>query len=458
MNIKRFHYTEIFLLALYKFILDFYFLPNYFSTYGYLIFFTDTKYEFSSVKWIISVVVLGIFFILTYRIYPNENGITFYFIRIIYLFAVIPTLSIYAFMDNIDTIYVIYPVIFYTILILLMKYSSSRIKEKNEIFKIPKILNCDVILLISCGIIAVAIWLYMGTPIITTFDDTLEQRLTLRAEAMPKLMGYMHAFLGGVVFPYLFAKFSDDKKYFFAAISLLLGYLTFCINGMKTWVFVYALYFFVVIVKKIDKTKIEYSCLYTEGIFIGIVLVCCLIYTFSNSSIFLGQLGRVLIVPPAIGYKSVDFFQNNELLYLRESIFRFFAESPYVNGSDFYIFYGADSTISSARSNCGLWGDAYKNFGIIGLVIYPFLYNKIFNIVLFNGRRLTETLNNYIALIIFWNAINMSFFTWLLSGGVIVLILLEKIESGNLNYYREIKQINSNLNDNKILIENEERD
>lgn len=426
---RHFYSIEILLMILYKFIFDFFVLPIYLSAYGYMFFYQNAEFTFSIGKYFLSTIAFCWMLVFLFKMHKKEEQTYLFLIRVILLITVIPSLSVYAFMSNTNYIFIIYPLIFFTGLFFLLKIDSSK-KKNIEIIKLPKFNNIDIIMLAICGGIAVIIWLMMDMPIVTTFDDAVEQRLALRAEEMPKLLSYIHTFLGGVVFPYLFAKFIEKKKYMLALLSLVFGYMAFSVNGMKTWIFLYLLFFLILILTKVDKGNFELRCIYTELACIAIAVASILIYKILDVPTFLGQFGRMFIVPPTIGYKSVDFFSQNELLYLRESFLRFFSDSPYPNGSDFYIFYGNNATITSGRSNCGLWSDAFRNFGMLGILIYPFFYEKIFHIVIRNGEKLTETMKNFILLLIFWNAINLSYFTWLLTGGVIVMIMLEKIDSG----------------------------
>lgn len=439
-NVRYFQYIELLLLLTYKIVLEFYFMPRYFKAYGYMFFFEGSVYIFSFEKYIISIVLFGIMLCFTLKIKSNEFETYSFLIRILLLIVIIPTLSVYAFISSINLFDMVIPFIFYLLLFVLIKKDSFKDIHTVEYIKIPKIRNVDIILLIVCGGISVIIWLLMGRPMVTTFDAAVEQRIALRADAMPRIMGYMHTFLGGVVFPYLFAKFIENKKYALAFLGLVFGYMMFSINGMKTWILLYVLFLLIAFVRKIDKECIQLRCMYIELACIGILLICGIMYNYFHIPTFLAQFGRMIIVPPTIGYRSSAFFSENELLYLRESIMRNLFVSPYPNGSDYFIFYGLDSTISSGRANCGLWGDAYKNFGILGVIIYPFLYEKVYHLVIENGRKLSETMRSFILLIVIWSTINLSFFTSLLTGGIIVLIVLEKMEKWKNVRFPDINQ------------------
>ena len=146
----------------------------------------------------------------------------------------------------------------------------------------------------------------------------------------------------------------------------------------------------------------------------------------------LSQFGRVFCIPSGIGFKSINFFRqpDNPYLFLRESILRNIFESPYPGGSDFYINYGSEITISSGRANNGLWGDAFRNFGIAGILIYPFFISRVLASI---ARSVKHKRFRFQIIVIFqaiWNAVNVSFFTWLVTGGIIVLLILRDFFSG----------------------------
>ena len=174
---------------------------------------------------------------------------------------------------------------------------------------------------------------------------------------------------------------------------------------------------------------------YISYLFIISITVLCLLSVFVydqyKSVDLLSQTGRVLIIPNNIGFKSIDFFEKNELLYLRESILRYVFPTPYSGGSDFYINYGSRHTLTSSRANNGLWGDAFRNFGFLGMLIYPFMIAKIINIVETNARNQDMHLKIFVVFLMIWGSVNVSFFTWLITGGVVVIVLLQKIYKKN---------------------------
>ncbi len=296
---------------------------------------------------------------------------------------------------------------------------------------LPYIKNVDIYLLLASGIVALFIWSIAGFPVALNFDVAYERRMTLRMEALPSALNYLFMFIGGTVFPYLFAKGLSRRKYALAIMSLALGIIMYFVNGMKTWLLLYPLAVGIMLINRLSKgsnNKLDYL---IDGLFLLLPILCVLVYEVTGVYDFMSQLARVTVIPNNIGFKSIDFFKNNELLYLRESILRSLFRSPYEGGSDFYINYGANSTLTSSRANNGLWGDAFRNFGLLGTMIYPFFIGYVFHVVEVNCKEERAGLRLFILFLILWSAINTSFFTWLLTGGVIIIVIMAKIDSTN---------------------------
>ena len=154
------------------------------------------------------------------------------------------------------------------------------------------------------------------------------------------------------------------------------------------------------------------------------LIICVAFYVKAGIVDFLSQFGRIFCIPNGIGFRSITFFKKNEVLVLRESILRHIFETPYPGGSDFFIDYGANRTLTSARSNNGLWGDAYRNFGLLGIVIYPILIGKMLDVIRISLNRLNLKFQIFVMFLMVWNSVNISFFTWLVTGGVIIVYLL----------------------------------
>lgn len=427
---KRIWILEIVILTFYKLLLEFYFLPLYFKVYGYL---TDTL-TFNQDKWIISNLIYLVFVVLLINRKKVYNDLYLYIIRFLYVLFVIPSLSVYVLRYTSTAYDVLVPSIYFLLTIILLKNCSYHNDERPaEIIKMPDIRYIDVIALFASVVIACFIWSYVGNPVIWDLDDTTEQRMALRASALPTILNYVFMVLGGTIFPYFFGRFLDSKDYFKSILAFAGGVLLFFTNGMKAWLFYYFLTIGIFILFKMGRGSTYKVLIMFEAMFMLLPILSGMVYSIWGNSTAISLFARITTIPANIGYKSITFFSNpdNPYLYLRESILRFFFDSPYAGGSDFYISYGANRVLESSRANNGLWGDAFRNFGIIGSFIYPIAFVKCLNIIVNNGKEQTNRLMVIVLFSLLYRAGDTSFFTWLLTGGTIILTLILKIYKSN---------------------------
>ncbi len=408
-----------FLLIVYKSLLDFMFLPMYYTVFSYM---TGATYIFSLEKFSISGVLFVVLIVSSLNIFKHPDIFTVIAV-ILHCVCIVPMLSVYAFVSYVTVDEIIYPAIFWIILLTFFSLKKNYHGASMRL-EIPFLKSASAVILVMSCFGTVICWAWAGFPILLSLADSRSQRIALRANSMPTLLSYVFVALGGVIFPYLFARFLNSKKILYAIIAFVCGFLLFSINGMKTWLF---LYLFVIALYVICRIKHDDA----KGVGYLIIIALCIVQIFcvemylkAEKVDFLSQFGRVFCIPNGIGFRSITFFKDNELLYLRESILRHLFETPYQGGSDFYIEYGAKSTVTSSRSNNGLWGDAFRNFGLVGMFVYPLLIGKSIDIVKHQTDGLSFKFQIFILFLIIWNSVNVSFFTWLLTGGVILVYLL----------------------------------
>lgn len=424
-------FSITFLLIIYKNSLDFILLPTYYKVFSYL---SGSNYKYDFNKFLISYVAFVVIIILIFKLFSKKEELFLVFL-ITCCISIIPMLSIYAFIDYVTISSIIFPLLFWSILVI----SFYFFEKSNREISFPAIKNISKVLLIFSTLGTFFCWIWSGCPLLLDLSHSTTQRIELRINPMPQLMGYLFVILGGVIIPYLFAKFFNRKRYLYACFYFMMGFLLFSINGMKTWLFLYI--FVIGIYKIIDFYKNDFKKIGYSIVILFILLTIFISYTYTKFGIvdFLSQIGRVTCIPNGIGFRSINFFKDNELLYLRESILRYFFETPYIGGSDFYIDNGINRTINSARSNNGLWGDAFRNFGMIGVILYPILISYFLKIIYTSLRYNDLKFKTFVMFLVIWNSINVSFFTWILTGGVIIIFILNnsfKKEDLKFNLYK----------------------
>ncbi|QLY79104.1 O-antigen polymerase [Clostridium intestinale] len=409
----------ILLIILYKLSLEVLYAGNLCKIYNYLGVILDYNAYKMSISWII-------FFLLIIVILGFEKD-KFWFtvMQILFIFVIIPSLSLYG-LKNIPTIHFMYNIVFWLIFVIYGKFFSNiRFTKKTKDTIGKSNVNINLIFglfAISMITVLIASYLYGDFRVMIDFNDIYKYRLELREINMPVYFRYMLPFIGTIFLPICMMEFLERKKYVFLGLTLLIGLMLFSINGMKTWLLVYALVF--VIYKITSKKYNSYSI--TNWILMGFIILSIVGYIISmyfNNNIISGSIHRMTILVQEISYYFIDFFYDKDPLLLRGSILRHILSYPYSMSVEFQIG-GLYMGNFASRANNGLLGDAYANFKILGILIYPFMYSLIFKILQSILRNYNYKTNYFITFILIWNSMNSSFFTWLLTGGVIVVCLI----------------------------------
>ncbi len=427
--------TELILLLLYKTLFEFLVIPSYFSIWAYML--GDMSVHYDIKKSIISYVLVVCLY-LVYTFYSSHDAIYDFTYKMLLYFSVIPSVAMYSVVDTIHFNQLIYPLIYFFVLTFLINKVSVKNIKSSIVFKKIRFLNLGILLF--SFVFSVALWTYLGFPITFSLSDTFDQRITMRTVALPSIINYLYLMLGNVVIPYFFAKSLMNRNRIRAVLSLITGLLLFFSNGMKTWLLLYFIGIGLFVFYRMFSGNYRKIIIALEISFCAIIALSVIALVAGHNNFLLGQLGRVLIIPSTIGYQSVNFFTqpDHELLFLRESILKLFFESPYQGGSDFYINYGTNTTITSARANNGLWGDAFRNFGFVGMLIYPFLLMFILKVVINSMDKQRDSVKLFVILLLVWSGINTSFFTWLITGGMVFLILILKTEDTSVSEQKQL--------------------
>ena len=131
-----------------------------------------------------------------------------------------------------------------------------------------------------------------------------------------------------------------------------------------------------------------------------------------------------MILPGEINYYYLDYFRDKELLFLRESILKNFFESPYSPWSPVQISKQFMKAAYYHNATNGLIGDYYSNFGLTGLFIYPLLISFCFYTLRYFLRGFNVLICVVISFILMWMLVNTSFFTWLMTGGYLIYLVI----------------------------------
>jgi len=278
-------------------------------------------------------------------------------------------LTIYAFMDE-SRIFTYADTLFWKLVFLLLQTPSISLPS----FKQKKIFLFS--LLFFFGIIVFfMIYKYLGI----SFNIDLIKVYDIRSQFAKKnifLSGYLFTWQGYILNPVFFAHFIRRKKLIHATLILVFQVLLFSVTGMKT--FLFAIPFILALMWIITrKSPLVYTAIGLTAIILLGMLSYVLIDDIYVSSIL---TRRIFLVPAQISFLYYDFFSHHDYVFLSHSIFRFFLDYPYhlyppnLIGETYF-------NSPTMHSNTGVVGDAYFNFGFVGLAIWGILLAIVLKLV-----------------------------------------------------------------------------
>ena len=265
---------HVLLLIIYKLLLDFVFLKVYYGVYAYMI---NGTYEWNLIKYLISVVFFGIFLLLTHVSPTEESAIQRVVITLFMVICIVPMLSVYAFLSYVTVFSIFCPVIFWILMILCITRSNWLARRTKRIV-IPPIKQASIGLLVICSVLGVLCWVWAGFPILLSISDSTAARIALRENSMPTLLGYIFVILGGVIFPYLFARYLDAKKRVYTVVAVGVGFLLYSVNGMKTWLFLYIFTVGIYFLCELLKGDVQKVCNSIVFIICFLLVICVSVY------------------------------------------------------------------------------------------------------------------------------------------------------------------------------------
>lgn len=364
----------------------------------------------------------------------KNNDIYTFISKLIFAMSTMSAISLYG-LKNIDTVAFIYCIIYHIAVLITIQTVGHKLSMHGANIRIDmtgnKRLITSVVLLII-AVLSVYYWYkYSGGNIISLVNIAEASQYRDNARGYQStLSGYIVGYIAKIILPLLIYEYYSRKNYFSLGVCAIIAVLMFSIAGARSYMYYYLLVFLVAF----TFTKFKNS----EDKVVSVILLSFIVMTlvsfplYKTGHDFLNfALYRANGLPSAISYYYYDFFSKNELLYLRESVLRIFTSSPYTVVSSRLIGYnyGIGGSYNNNMNN-GLWGDAYANFGLFGIAIYPLLIAMAFKLV--NSTKNVDLGKQYLMNLLVINALtNSSFFTWLLSGGVILVYLIFHVTVAN---------------------------
>jgi len=391
---------------LYKFILDlsYYFIIS--SVWSY------SKFELhvNGMKLFESYFLLVVIFIL---IPKSSKKLSNIMIWLLILLSYVPMLTLFALKDE-PRIFM-YAVTAFWLTVFLLSHTPSvdlTILDRSRVI---------IYTLFVCLSIFVFLMIYRYSGFSFNLDLTKVYEIRSKfSELKIPLAGYLFVWLGYIVNPLFFALFYIKRKWILVAFIVSLQLLLFSSTGNKT--FLFALVFVLALMWVMTrKYPLAYMAMGLVGIVSLGILSCWLVGDVWISSLF---TRRTLLDQPQQYFFYYDFFSKNGFTFLSQHhIFSLFLDYPYPLDPPHLIgkiYYGNPQS----NANTGIVGDAYMNFGFLGLVLWSILIGLILKIVDSCSKGVDLRIGVAAIAMPVFSLINSALLTNLLTHGLLLVLLL----------------------------------
>lgn len=320
---------------------------------------------------------------------PNKiEGITHLYWFLFTLLSAIPILIVYVFSgvaDNKDVLIYIYTI---EVLCVLGMYLASRFSISFPNFS----LNKRIFWIFIVAFIVVAygyLFMTLGIPkdIKSAFTDVYAVRLHYR-EVGGRFVDYFVQWMGNVVNPFVLTYCIYKKKYKLAPIPVFLEVILYMFTAYKSLflTLILAPFFGLILEKGINRSFIQKVIVAFTG-FALIDGAISMVRQFSLTNgkvlsvlghypsyytLYLPTIVRMFEWPSLIALEYYDFFWMYPKVKLSHSILGHFFSNVYKMEPSLYLgalYYGKPEM----RLNVTWYGDAYMNFGIIGMIIFAII-------------------------------------------------------------------------------------
>ena len=431
---KHIWYFLFFLLnVIYKVLLDLSFTLVISHRYAYISGGPDVNYRKCFFSW---VVFLVFFFLLRF---VKDRKIKFAS-DVLWITSIIPSFSIF-WVKNLETNVALLLVLYWFAFALGAIFISKLFAQR----RFPKKVSLKSPIITFLYAFAVFFTLYISYKyshfrLYIKMDSIYDARRET-ASQLSSLENYIFSWNYVVFLPLFLTHHLREKKYVLVLIDIVCFFLCFGIRGDKIVLLVLALCFFFFF---FGKTKLRSNVMPVLLILINAFIFFGIVTDERISSVINGFVYRMLYVPSEAHYFYYDFFVDGEKLFLRQSILRYFFDNPYndvvsilIGSSTKYNYTG-----SLTNLNNGLFSDAFANFGILGVVLYPVLIAVGIGYVSDKLQVFEYETRMCLGSVLLINLISASWIQLLLTGGIIVMLLLLMVLNKKPFSYKQI-QINN---------------
>ncbi len=371
--------------------------------------FVDESNAFSMVLSWITLLILAPFIISIYKTPKLSANI----IVLLFLVFYVPMTSIMRFipMDTkFQALFMIYWIILLTAYILIPSFKLSKEAKRNS-FAL-----WFVLLILSVSVIYVS-GRYFGFRIHFGLMDVYDLRNEERSLNLPIILKYLLPAAANIL-PVLLVYFLFKRKILIAILISFVILLNFSIGGHKDVIFKLVLCF--IGYWLYNRNRIV---LFSWGL--SLISFLSLIEFYFTGTFFIANVAirRVFYIPALLNYNYYNYFTIHEPDYFRQGIIGWLGiSSPYKVPIAKIIGYDYSGNIDTNANN-GLFSDAYLNFNVLGVLIFPVILIVIFKLFDFCSKGLDPKLwiLPIVAAVISFGS--SPFTTVLLTNGILLLLI-----------------------------------
>lgn len=345
----------------------------------------------------------------------NKENLSSSIITILILVSLIPTATLISYDSTYKIEYLILIYLYWILLLFANLYLPKIVINKGEIKGFKNVYIYITVIL--CATVIFVSWKFTGFRFHFGLTDVYDLRAEARGFEAPLIIGYLSTFSDNLL-PILLVYFLYKKKYTIAFFLIVVILLNFGVTATKQILFLLFLAligFFVVKSFRIIRLYI--------WAFLFLIYICIAEFiVFGTYFISVFSIYRIFFIPAKLHYVYYDFFSTRELDLLRQSALKYFINSPYKENIGFLL---GDHDIGdiTARANNGLFSDAYMNFGVIGVLIFPIIVVLILKTLDGATKGLNQRILFIVTSSISFVFLGLPFTTALLSAGIVVLII-----------------------------------
>ena len=264
---------------------------------------------------------------------------------------------------------------------------------------------------IMCSIILYIFGKYSKFTFMTHFIEVYGLRKIASTYQLPRILTYFFGFARATI-PIFLGYATINRRWGITFLLTMIQYCNYSVDGSKS---IYYTTFLVILIALFYNSKMNkfLSALLFFGV-AGSQYFYKIGFSFFNSYI----VRRIFFVPQLISYCYYDYNQTNSFNYFN-SLLRYIGlpnHNPEISFLVGELYYGNPET----SANTGLFGDAYWNLGIIGVIVFPILIGIVLFLMDQILREHHPKIVLMIAIIITIGLQNSALLTLLLSHGMLI--------------------------------------